>query len=87
MPEVLAVSELVGAAGWVGAFALMFVALARGWLWTGGQVQTVVADKNQQITDWRQAYVTERARADVLAANQERAIVMLERLAERSSHA
>lgn len=63
------------------------LAVVRGWLVPGRQVDRllavkdqVIADKSEQVTDWRQAYRAEATRGDVLAAGQQQVISMLRQL-------
>lgn len=55
-------------------FAMLFVALWRGWIWTRPSVDELrsqhklaIEDKDQQIREWREAYLNADARNDKLA--------------------
>lgn len=63
------------------------LAIVRGWLVPGRQVDRllvvkdqVIADKEAQVTDWREAYRAEAARGDVLAEGQRTVMAMLRQL-------
>lgn len=67
---------------------VVVLAIVRGWLVPGRQVDRlltvkdqVIQDKQQQITDWREAYKAEATRGDVLADGQQTVITMLRQLA------
>lgn len=88
MPDVpVDLAPVVDLGGWVGVLALLALTLARGWLLPGRQVDRllavkddVIADKQQQINDWREAYRAEATRGDVLAEGQQTVITMLQQL-------
>jgi hypothetical protein len=73
--------ELVTGGGLTGVLFWLLWALTTGRLWTGGQVDRVLASKDGRIDDltsqrddWRGTARTEAARGDILARNQERTL-------------
>lgn len=86
-PDVDALQPLVDWGGWLGFIAVVVLAMIRGWLLPGRQVDRLIAvydkiigDKDQQIADWRETARTEAARGDLLAKNQETTIALLRQL-------
>jgi hypothetical protein len=91
--------ELISAGGLTGMLLFLWLALARSWLWTNGQVERmlteaarsldskseVVAFHAQRAEDFRAAYASERERADRLTPQLDRALGMLEILVGRDA--
>lgn len=72
---------LVSATGWLVVVIAVVTAMIRGWLIPGSQVDRLtaaydrtIADKDQQIRDWREAARISDARGDLLARSQERMV-------------
>lgn len=79
MPDLLSPSTLVSAGGWLLVVVSVITAMLRGWIVPGSQVdrlvaayQTQIADRDQQIRDWRDAARLSEQRADLSARNQEK---------------
>lgn len=69
----------VSAGGWLLVIVAVITAMLRGWLVPGTQVdrlvrayEATIADRDQQIRDWRDAARLSEQRADLSAKNQER---------------
>lgn len=90
MPDMTAetLQPLVDIGGWVGFVVLVVLAMMRGWLVPGRQVDRLVAaydrliaDKDQQIGRLWEITRTEAARGDLLALNQEKTMSLLRGMA------
>lgn len=79
MVELLSPATLVSAGGWLAVVVAVIVAMVRGWLIPGPQVDRLVrayeaqaAQLEAQRDDWRETARAAEARADLLAANQQK---------------
>jgi len=79
MVELLSPATLISAGGWLTVIVAVIVAMMRGWLIPGPQVdrlvrayQDTIAQLEAQRDDWRETARAMEARSDLLAENQRR---------------
>lgn len=75
MPEL---DQIVGATGWLTVIVIAILSMMRGWLVPltivnklEAYYKSVIADKDEQISQWRNAYYNSDRRADQFLATQQ----------------